>query len=85
MYDMIPLSDYEQQLVGFNHIRNSIINETNRTICYSQLIYDDMCVEESEYLGLTLTVTDMLTTVFTNVHPMYDQVVIQILDNDSKQ
>ena len=84
MYDMIPLSDYEQQLLGFNRIRNTVINETNRAICYSQLIYDDMCVEESEYLGLTLAVTDMLTAVATDVRPMYNQVAIQILDNDSK-
>lgn len=85
MYDMIPFSDYEQQLLGFNHITNTVIDATNRVICYSQLIYDDMCLEESEYFGLTLVVRDMVTTVPTDVQPMHNQVAIHILDDDSKQ
>ena len=74
-------SDYEQQepVLIFT---NNIIYETS-IICYNQTIYDDMRLETSEYLGLTLAVND--TTVSTSIPPMYSQVAIQILDNDSKQ
>ena len=82
-YNMIPFSDYEQQQVLSNRIRNIGINATRRIICYDQPIYDDTCLEASEYFGMTLTVQGMPpTTVLTGVRPMYDQVAILILDND---
>ena len=75
--------DYEQHLPGFNHIRNTVFNETRRNICYNQTIYDDMRLEVSEYLGLTLTVVSNKLRAI--IDPLYSQVAIQILDNDSKQ
>lgn len=79
-------SDYEQQVFGFNQIRNEEINATRRIICYNQTIYDDVRLEMSEYVGMTLTVDDLetRTTVNTLEQPMYDQVAIQILDDDGK-
>ena len=79
-YESAPLSDFEQQILGFNRIRNQIINATNRIVCYNQIIYDDLCLEETEYAGLTLAVRD--ASARTEVRPMYDQVAIQILDDD---
>ena len=55
-----------------------------RLICYNQPIYDDVRLELDEYAGLTLGVIDILTTVVTNVEPMYDQASVLILDNDSE-
>ena len=85
-YEMIPFSDYEQQQMLSNRIRNIGINATRRVICYDQPIYDDMRLEVSEYFGMTLTVQDRLpNTTFTEIRPMYDQVAILILDDDGKQ
>ena len=58
-----------------------------RLICYNQSIYDDNCLELDEFAGLTLGVIDnnnVLTTVLTEVQPMYDQASILIVDNDSE-
>ena len=79
---MALMTDFEEQIKGINHIRNTIINETSRFICYNQIIYDDMRLEMSEYAGLTLAVRD--ASVRTEVKPMYDQVSIMILDDDGK-
>ena len=81
-YDMIPMSDYEQQVLGFNDIRNRIINSTRRVVCYNQTIYDDPRLEAAEYIGLTLAIRH--ATVSTNIQPMYDKVAILILDDDGK-
>ena len=84
-YEMIPFSDYEQQQLLSNHIRNIGINATRRVICYDQPIYDDIRLEIAEYFGMTLTVQgSSLTTVLTAIRPMYDQVAILILDNDGE-
>ena len=83
---MIPFSDYEQQQLFSNHIRNTVINATRRVICYDQPIYADMRLEVSEYFGMTLTVQGTThNTVLTEVRPMYDQIAILILDDDGKQ
>ena len=85
-YEMNPLSDYQQHTFGFNPITNMGINATRRKICYDQPIIDDMRLEVSEYFGLTLVIQGMpFTTVLTEIRPMYDQVAIKILDDDSKQ
>ena len=85
-YEMIPCSDYEQQQLLSNRIRVVGINATSRVICYDQLIYDDMRLEVSEYFGMTLAVQGMpRTTVITEVQPMYDEVVILILDDDGEK
>ena len=78
---MAPMTDYEEQIRFANRIRNDIINATRRIICYNQIIYDDIRLEVSEYAGLTLAVRD--SSVITLVRPLYDQVAIQILDDDS--
>ena len=79
---MAPMTDYEEQIRGINHIRDTVINETTRNVCYNQTIYNDMRLEMSEYVGLTLTVRD--SSVRTEINATYDQVTIQILDDDSK-
>ena len=85
-YEMITFSDYEQQQLLSNRIRDIGINATRRVICYDQPIYDNMRLEVAEYFGMTLTVQGMPpTTVLTEVRPMYDQVAIMIVDDDGKQ
>ena len=84
-YNMIPFSDYEQQQLLSNHIRNIGINATRRVICYDQPIYDDMRLEVTEYFGMTLTVQMAHTTFITEIRPMYDQVAILILDDDGEK
>ena len=81
-------TDFAQQTRAVNVIDDTVIQEINRVLCYIQPIYDDQCLEPDEYAGLTLGVIDEtdvdLTTVITEVKPMYDQAAILILDNDSK-
>ena len=79
---MTPGTDFEEQLLGFNYIRNMVINDTRRVICYDMPIYDDIRLEMLEYAGLTLAVRD--ASVLTQVEPMYDQVAICIIDDDSE-
>ena len=82
-YSMDPLTDYAAQTIWTNAIDDETITELMRIVCYDQPIYDDECLEEDEWLGLTLDV-DRSTPVLTNVRPMYDQAAILIQDNDSK-
>ena len=85
-YNMIPFSDYEQQQLLSNRIRNNVINATRRIICYDQPVYDDVRLEVSEYFGLTLfndTVRSSIKRI--NIRPMYDQVAILIIDDDGKK
>ena len=77
-----PLTDFEEQIRNFNDIRSELINATHRIVCYNQLIYDDMRLEMTEYAGLTLAVGR--STVRAEVQPMYDQVAIEIVDDDCK-
>ena len=80
-------TDYAQQTPASNLIDDTFITEGTRLICYNQPIYDDMHVELDEYAGLTLGVIDndnVLTTIPTRMEPMYDQVSILIVDNDSE-
>ena len=79
---MAPLTDYAAQTIGTNAIDDETITELMRIVCYNQSIYDDECLEEDEYFGLTLGVDR--ATVLTVVQPMYDQAAILIQDNDSK-
>ena len=79
---MDPMTDYEEQIWDVNHISNTLINAMRRIVCFMQLIYDDLRLEVSEYAGLTLAVRD--SSVHTIVQPMYDQLSIQIIDDDGK-
>ena len=80
-------TDFAQQTPTVNVIDDTFITEVMRLICYNQPIYDDDCVELDEYAGLTLGVIDnnnIMTTVLTNVRPMYGQASILIVHNDSE-
>ena len=80
-------TDYAQQTPATNVIDDTFITQDMRVLCYNQPIYDDNCLELDEYAGLTLGVVDnnnILTTVVTEVKPMYDQASIIIVDNDSE-
>ena len=85
---MVEGTDFAQQTRAVNVIDGIIITEERRIICYNQPIYDDPCLEPDEYAGLTLGVIDEdgddRTTVLTEVEPLYDQVAILIVDNDSE-
>ena len=83
IYPMAPMTDFSQQTVGVNAIDDETIIEFRRIVCYDQPIYDDDCVEDDEWLGLTLDV-DRSSILTTNVQPMYDQAAILIQDNDSE-
>ena len=82
LYPMAPGTDYAQQTVGVNAIDDETITELTRIVCYDQPIYNDMCLEEDEWLGLTLGIDR--SSVLTTVRPFYDQAVILIQDNDSR-
>ena len=87
MYHMADGADFAQQTPASNLIDDIFIIQEMRLICYNQPIYDDMHVELDEYAGLTLGVIDndnVLTTILTRMEPMYDQVSILIVDNDSE-
>ena len=87
IHPMADGTDYAQQTPPVNVIDDTFITEEMRLICYNQPIYDDNCLELDEYAGLTLGVVDnnnILTTVVTEVKPMYDQASILIVDNDSE-
>ena len=77
-------TDYAQQT---RVIDDTFITQEMRVLCYNQPIYDDMHVELDEYAGLTLGVIDndnVLTTIPTRMEPMYAQVSMLIVDNDSE-
>ena len=87
IYPMADGTDFAQQTPPVNVIDDTFITQEMRLICYNQHIYEDMRLEPNEYAGLTLGVIDnsnILTTVFTEVKPMYDQASILIVDNDSE-
>ena len=78
---MDELADYRPPVKGFNPIRNMVITETNRIICYDHIIYSDTRVEEDEYFSLTLIVqTGSATT--TIVDSDRSSAVIKIVDDD---
>lgn len=85
-YPMEIGTDFQRRTNFVNFLRDTIINQTRRLFCYSQVIYDDLSLELDEYAGLTLGVDSgpSLTTITTNVKPFYNQSSILILDNDSE-
>ena len=76
---MAPLTDYPQQIVGINGLRDSAITETSRVVCYNQTVYCDVQLEETEYFGLAIAVRDS-STVRTDVDPNYGQTAVKIVD-----
>ena len=81
---MLSGTDYAQQTRAIDDetIRENDFNEIRRIVCYNQSIYDDIRLEDDEWLGLTLSVDR--ASVLTNVRPMYDQAAIMIQDNDRR-
>ena len=71
-------TDFAQEIMGLNAIEQEDISEERRTICYNQLIYDDVTPETDEYVGLSLGIIFELTTVVTEVELLYDQAAILI-------
>ena len=82
MYPRLPMTDYEEQTIGINLIRDTKITTTRRIICYNQTIYNDMRLEVAEYTGLGLVPNTLSSTVLTEVEPMYDESSILIIDDD---
>ena len=83
---MIEGTDYQQQTSTVNAIDDVILWEERRVVCYNQTIYEDLRLEQDEFLGLSLGVlNNSLTTVPTVAKPMFDQISILILDNDSER
>ena len=62
----------------------SLITQTQRTVCYDQVIYDDVRLEETELVGLTLRVNQERSSVGTRVAIPYHFSAIAIEDNDSE-
>ena len=84
-YFMRERSDFQQQTYFVNLIDDILITELMRTVCYNQIIYDDLRLEMDEYAGLTLGVrNNSQTTVVTFVKDMFDEASIRIVDDDSE-
>ena len=82
---MIKGTYYQQQTSTVNAIDDVILWEERRVVCYNQTIYEDLRLEQDEFLGLSLGVlNNSLTKVPTIAKPMFDQISILILDNDSE-
>ena len=79
---MLSGTDYAQQTMAVNATDDETITEQIRIVCYNQSIYDDIRLEDDEWLGLTLSVDR--ASVLTNVRPMYDQAAIMIQDNERR-
>ena len=77
-YAMAPLTDYEEQTLTVNGLRSSSITEISRVACYNQTVYCDTRLELTEYFGLGIAVRE-LSTVGTNVDPIYGQTAVKIL------
>ena len=80
-YNMDELADFRPPVQFFNPIRHMAITETNRVICYNQIIYGDGQDEEDEYFSLTLTVQDRSFAVDSQ----YSISVIRIVDDDGRK
>ena len=79
---MVEGSDFAQQTRAINSIDDVLITQETRTVCYNQPIYDDLRLEQHEYIGLTLGV-GFSTTSLTLVDQTNNHASILILDNDS--
>ena len=80
-YNFDNLADYQPPLQSFNPIMRLPITQTNRIICYDQIIYGDTRAEEDECFTLTLTIQDR-SSIMTSVDPQRSSAVIQIVDDD---
>ena len=78
-YTAEGFDDYEQQIRGCNKMQ-SVTMEQGETLCYDQIVYDDVRVEPTEYTGLTLHIKE--TTASTVVERGHT--IIRIEDEDCK-
>ena len=81
VYNMDELADYRPPVQFFNPIMRLAITDTNRVICYDQIIYSDTCVEEDECFSLTLIVQDRSSTA-ASVDLQHSNALIKIVDDD---
>ena len=79
---MLNGTDFAQQTAHVNAIDDETITQLMRIVRYKQSIYDDIQLEDDEWLGLTLSV--VMPSFLTIIRPLYDQAAILIQDNDSK-
>ena len=79
-YNMDELADFQPPVQFFNPIRLMVITETNRVICYNQIIYGDSQDEEDEYFSLTLIVQNRSFSVDSR----HSISVIRIVDDDGR-
>ena len=82
-YTMEELADFRPPVQFFNPIRLKVITETNRVICYNQIIYGDVRLEEDEYFSLILLAQDR-TSIISLLDPQHDSSVIRIIDDDGR-
>ena len=75
------LSDYEEQILGCNRMRDMFLLENSQK-CFGLPIYNDEQVERTEHAGLTLALRD--TSSIVEFKPDYKFTAIHIKDNDSK-
>ena len=73
--------DYQERDGRFLFTR---IRQTMRMICYDQKVYDDLTLEDYEYVGFLLDVNERASTVRTEVASPYHNSALRIEDNDSK-
>ena len=78
-YDEQTYDDYLQQIKGCNKLRDMRIDQDS-TKCFNQSIIDDLRLENTEYTGLALHLTDY--SAFTEVTE--EHAIIEILDNDGE-
>ena len=81
-HHMEPMTDYEQETLFYSQIRGTSITNDRRMICYDQVIYDDSCLELTEYVGLGLNEVGNLVDV--DIEESYGDSAITIYDDDSK-
>ena len=77
-----PMADFEEETRFHSTLRDELITEVNRMVCYNQVIYNDLCLELTEYIGLGLDEVDNIIEV--NIEKRYGDSVIAIIDDDSK-
>ena len=72
--------DYQLALI---RLEGTPITELQRMVCYNQTIYDDIRLEEDEFIGLSLLPLDI--SLNTDVAVPYHFAAINITDNDRKR
>ena len=77
------MADYTARVEGFEPIKNKVITESIRTICYNHTIYDDNQIEDDELFSLTLII-ESESAIITQVDPQLSSTIVKIVDDDGK-